>query len=357
MALMGKIDDFGIVEIFQLISQQQRSGILTIENNGKKAHIFFSNGMISKACPFYLSPKKEPFGDAAFKARFVTEEQLQRVLGTQKEQLKNIEEIFLDMNLLSSSQIQKINAYLLVETLFDVLQWKSGEYEFSLKEIEHDKRVSALVPTEHILLDSLRMIDEEPELYQKIPHMGIVFQKKILDETLLAGIDELTINEKIVFRSIDGIKNVQDIICQNLLCRYDTLKALHRLLAGNFIKKIAVTKTLSLKPQIKRNHWQYVLYGVFPVVFVLFLFGLRTLLHPSLRHDITSCKKIFAKTQSQKIKNALNVYFLKIGKYPERLKDLVAAGLLKKDDLGYFEEDVFFYHLQADGSYRLDDVP
>jgi hypothetical protein len=35
----------------------------------------------------------------------------------------------------------------------------------------------------------------------------------------------------------------------------------------------------------------------------------------------------------------------------------VAAGLLKKDDLGYFEEDAFFYHLQADGSYRLDDVP
>ena len=66
MALKGKIDDFGIVEIFQLISQQQRSGVLTIQSSEKKADILFSNGMISKARPFYLSPKRDPFGDAAF---------------------------------------------------------------------------------------------------------------------------------------------------------------------------------------------------------------------------------------------------------------------------------------------------
>ena len=109
MALRGKIDDFGIVEIFQLISQQQRSGVLTIQSSGKKVDVILANGMISKACHFDLSLKRDPFGDAVVKARLVTEEELQRALAKHNESLKNLEEVFLDMNLLSVGQIQKIN--------------------------------------------------------------------------------------------------------------------------------------------------------------------------------------------------------------------------------------------------------
>ena len=357
MALKGKIDDFGIVEIFQLISQQQRSGVLTIQSSGKKADVIFANGMISKACPFYLSLTRDPFGDAAVKARLVTEEELQRALAKHNESFKNLEEVFLDMNLLSVGQIQKINNYLLVETLHDVLQWKSGEYEFSLKEIEHDKRLSTISTTEHILLDLLRMIDEEPELYQKIPHFGIVFKKNPLDEKKMAVIDELTINEKTIYRLVDGIRTAQDIIYQSVLGRYNTLKALHSLLEGHFIKKIAAKKEPYLKPLIKKKYWQYVSYGIFPIIIVLLLLGLRLLLSPSLSEDVASYKKVFAKTQSQKIKNALNVYFLKSGNYPVSLDDLVHAGLIKKDDLTYPGGVKYDYHLQADGSYRLEDAP
>ena len=357
MALRGKIDDFGIVEIFQLISQQQRSGVLTIQSSGKKADVIFANGMISKACPFDLSLKRDPFGDAAVKARLVTEEELQRALGKHNESLKNLEEVFLDMNLLSVGQIQKINDFLLVETLYDVLQWKSGDYEFSLKEIEHDKRFSTINTTEHIILDLLRMLDEEPELYQKIPRFDIVFQKNPLDEKTLTGIDELTINEKTIYRLVDGIKTTQDIICQSLLGRYNTLKALHSLLEGHFIKKIAGEKAPSLKPPIKKNYWQYVSYGIFPIIIVLLLLGLRLLWSPSLSEDIAAYEKVFAKTQSQKIKNALNVYFLKSGSYPASLDALVHAGLIKKDDLTYPGGVKYSYHLQADGSYRLENAP
>jgi competence protein ComGC len=84
---------------------------------------------------------------------------------------------------------------------------------------------------------------------------------------------------------------------------------------------------------------------------------LRLLLSPSLSDDIASYKKVFAKTQFQKIKNALNVYFLKTGNYPVSLEDLVYAGLIKKDDLTYPGGVKYGYHLQADGGYRLEDAP
>ena len=354
MALRGKIDDFGIVEILQLISQQQRSGVLTIQSGGKMADVIFVNGMVSKACPFYLSPRNDPFGEAAVKARLVSEEGLQRVLAKQSEKLKSVEEVFLDMNLLSIGQLQKLNEYLLVETLYDVLQWKSGDYEFSLKEVDHDKRLNTLHNTEHIILDLLRMIDEEPELSQKIPHLGIVFQKNPLDEKTLAGINELSIDEKNIYRLVDGFKSTQDIVCQSLLGRYNTLKALVTLLEAQFIKKIAVIKTPSLTPPRTKNYRQYFCYGAFPILIVLLLFGIRLLWSPSLSDDILLCKKIFAKTQTQKIRNALNVYFLKCGNYPAGLEDLVKVGLINEGD--FVGGINYGYQIQADGSYRLYDA-
>ncbi len=89
----------------------------------------------------------------------------------------------------------------------------------------------------------------------------------------------------------------------------------------------------------------------------MFLLGLRLLWSPSLSDDIASYQQVIAKTQSQKIKNALNVYFLKSGNYPASLDDLVHASLIKKDDLTYPGGVKYAYHLQPDGSYRLENAP
>ena len=97
MALQGKIDDFGIAEIFQLISQQQRSGALLIKSEGKAAEVIFFNGMVVKTTPFYLSPKSDPFSETAFNAQLVDEEGLQKALEKQEENFGSIEDAFFDL--------------------------------------------------------------------------------------------------------------------------------------------------------------------------------------------------------------------------------------------------------------------
>jgi len=353
MALMGKIDDFSIVEIFQLISQQQRSGVLTIQSNEKTAEVVFVNGMLSKAYPFYMSPKRNSFGDAAIKARLVNEEGLQRALQKQKENLKSLEESFFDLTLLSQGQIQKINDTLMIETLYDTLQWKSGEYSFTIKEYEHDKRFGTLMSTEHMLLDVLRMIDEEPELLQQISHYGIVFQKILLTEKNIELFDEMGTNEKIIYKFVDGTKTAQDIINQSILGRHNTAKALLSLLGGKYIKKVSEKKISLPKLVVKKNYWEYAAYGLLPIIIVIFLLGLRLIIFSSPVKDTITYKKALAKAHSQVIKNALNVYFLKIGKFPFALSELTEKGLIRKEYLNGPGGIKYDYHIRDDGGYLL----
>ena len=46
MALEGRIKDFGLADIFQLIQLQKKTGVLTVKNDQQKAAILFEGGMI-----------------------------------------------------------------------------------------------------------------------------------------------------------------------------------------------------------------------------------------------------------------------------------------------------------------------
>ena len=49
MALQGTLKDFGIADIFQLIGQQTKTGVLHLKSRDEEVHIAFSNGAIVRA--------------------------------------------------------------------------------------------------------------------------------------------------------------------------------------------------------------------------------------------------------------------------------------------------------------------
>jgi len=58
------------------------------------------------------------------------------------------------------------------------------------------------------------------------------------------------------------------------------------------------------------------------------------------------------KTQLERIKNALEIYYLEKGQYPSQLEDLISAKLLQKSDLFYRKGVSYQYELK-DGKYYL----
>jgi len=361
--LKGNIDEYGVADIFQLIGQQARSGVLTIRSSKKSIEVIFVEGMISRSHPAYYTQKQNPLGECGLKARLITEKNLQKAIVVQERTMKPLEDVLMDLKFLDQIHIQKLYDFLLWETLYEALQWKSGDYEFVAEDIKHDERFSDLVSVDHILLDVLRMIDEEPDLLRRIASYSITFQKVETNggsEPLpihADGDDEETY-EDIVWGLVNGENTVQDIIDQSLLGRYHTLNALISLIDSGKIRKSVTAKIAPQKPVIReRRLMAYVSCGIIPIL-VLAIIALRggATVFPAW-HAVQGDVLLQAQASSRlaRISNALNAYCLCFGEFPLSLEKLVEDGLLAEEDLIAPGGSQYRYaRLNETGSFRIE---
>jgi hypothetical protein len=68
--------------------------------------------------------------------------------------------------------------------------------------------------------------------------------------------------------------------------------------------------------------------------------------------DIEIPMHVVHKAQLDRVKNALELYYLEKGQYPSRLDELISAKLLQKSDLFYRKGASYQYELK-DGKYLL----
>jgi hypothetical protein len=368
MALQGNLRDFSITEILQLIGQQLKTGILKIHAGKKLIEIYFVDGMIvhvSSNC----RGKKDLIGEVLVKAQFITEEQLDRVLRIQKETLKYIGEIFVELQLLTKEDLLKVISTQVYETIYDLFWWEEGEFSFDLKLVESYKKVPFALSTEQVMLNILRMVDEWSEIEKKIFSPQLVFRKTREGERVSAGAlalpsdikKELTAEQESVYKLVDGSRTVQDLIDRSLLGKFNASEVLAYLLEVGLIEIVTV-RTQSFAQKVGRIHFKEFLpissfAGLLLLVFLLLIFSMPDFLHQFFTSKIERVRieipvHFVHRAQLDRIKNALEVYNLEKGSYPNQLEELVSAHLLRKSDLFYRKGISYQYELR-DGKYYL----
>ncbi len=77
MSLEGKLKDFGIADILQLLAQQQKSGLLLVERTSESAEIYFLNGLVIET---RSSQHSDRLGEMLIRGGYVTREQVNAAL-------------------------------------------------------------------------------------------------------------------------------------------------------------------------------------------------------------------------------------------------------------------------------------
>jgi len=380
MALQGDIKDFSVVDILQLLSQQQKSGILSISDKGNDVQVFFDRGKIISSNSTKRNVE-EHLGEMLLKANLINRLQLQKVLEIQRETLKQIGDILIENDYITTNDLKYFLKLQTHETIFNLLSWKKGNYNFSQRLISYNTKIVDPINTEHFLMDCLRMVDELPDIRKKIGSNNIVFDKvpgaeenisswkvhssdnAIEAETLFTDQSDkpkdeetITAEEKKVFSFVDGKQTVQDIINLSLIGEFETTKALASLLKSGLIEvshekqveKSLITETISPKNILLETTFFAILLGL-----ILFL----ALLYPRIVSNATlsdSNKALLDYPQTrlelQSIAIDLSTFYLLKSRYPTDLSELYRDGFMKNVREGW--EKRFAYSSSGD-SYRL----
>jgi len=330
--LEGTINEFSVADVLQLICQQQKSGVLTVEHKGQKEAIHIEEGKIVSA-----GPAKYRLGEMLVRAHKLTPEDLQRALYKQEETYELLGEILIKQGSITTECLVRAINNQIYETLYDVFQWKEGTYQFNPQLKNRTSSSFKPMNFQSVLLDVLRMIDEWPEVHSFIPSFDIRFQKNLTmhDENLQG-------EALLVHNLINGTRTVQEIIDESLLGRFNTCKILSEFLQAAYISKASFTPVAPRKSRMGIYYKKVLAACHYALPTAIFLVlgalvfsapqNILPILSPGLIKqsyltDYLNNARLF------RIDNALEIYKIRHGANPGSLQELITSGILNPDDL------------------------
>ena len=372
MALEGRIKDFGLADIFQLIHLQKKTGVLTVKNDRQKVTTLFEEGMVVGADTNDREPG-DRMGELLVGTGKLTSAQLHEALKLQQQHGGKFGKILEGKGWIKKEELGKILQLQVQETIFRLFSWEEGHYAFEPKSVDYNREYINPINTEFVLMEGVRRIDEWPMIKKMIPSLDIVFEAALQDaarsqvrsqagdkagemaietsDSSSSGAIELTQEERQVLGLVDGIKDITTITDFSQRGEFETCKALAGLLRAGLIRvketgakgtpktKAAIGTTSRMLFDTARQAARWAIYLTTTVVLAAFVtlayqYRHNLLSSMSSAYDgFTEIKSTEARWALGTVRMQLLMYYLENHAYPKDLDTLVQQGYLSSKDI------------------------
>ena len=367
MALEGTLRDFSLADIFQLIGIQKKTGVLTLRQAGEVVTVSFLNGSVVSA-DSANKRLEDRLGNVLVKSGRLSQVRLQDALKVQRATLQRLGHILVRGRYIEENDLREALRLQVSQIVYRLFRWKDGDYQFSQEDtVDYDREHFTPLNSETILMEGIRMIDEWPIIERKIRSFDMVFRKTRpdlqpvitdtddgdpadLDSALSPGRREaaaaddpvrLRRDEARLYELLDGHRSVQEVIDRGRMGDFDSCRILYDLLSRNLIAAVDATPAapsevrvrvrvpVRVGPAIERMAYLALAAAVAVSIATIDrspLSGGPLRLVPPVAVDRIG--DLIARSRLERLDEAVRVYFLQKGFYPDDLADLVKGGLV-----------------------------
>jgi len=251
VGLSGNLVDFGIADVFQLIGQQRKTGVLELRNGEVRAQLVFWNGMVVTAAPAVSRAGDiDPVADRLVRCGLLPRERAGEAMTLCKASAQTLPRVLVDRGWLDTATVREAEELVTRDTIFEVLRWHEGSFDFRASEVNPDRSPTDMLGAEQILMDGLRMVDEWQSHRALVPSESAVYTRtgsfeRFLESQPHIGADERQCAER-VFALVDGKKSARRIIDLARLGTFDGVRCLADLHQGGAIRALSSGETASL---------------------------------------------------------------------------------------------------------------
>src|SRR5659263_373948 len=159
MILWGKISQFSVFMVLQLLSGYRKSGLLELEDNDERAIIYLKDGYIEAVS---VPRSDHLLGARLVKAGLITQADLRKIIIASA--LKEKRE-FLGITLMNSEMIEKqaiadVISDQAYENTLELSNWVEGTFKFVIPTKPVVFPISPHINVQHLLLETSRRLDE-----------------------------------------------------------------------------------------------------------------------------------------------------------------------------------------------------
>lgn len=152
----GNLKSIGLFTILQILSSDNKSGILQFTNGQKRKAICLKKGKI-------IAGSGQPglqLGQLLYQRGLISPEALLQVLDKAKKAGKRVGEMLLALGYLNEDTLKELIHHQVREVVFDLLGWTEGDFHYQECQVEFDDLVVQDINAIQLLLESAVKKDE-----------------------------------------------------------------------------------------------------------------------------------------------------------------------------------------------------
>ncbi|MCB9655892.1 MAG: DUF4388 domain-containing protein [Deltaproteobacteria bacterium] len=246
--MRGRIEDFGLADLLQIILAGQRSGRLTCQGHDDEIVVLFRQSWIVSA-ERPQRPNAAALASRLVRAGIINQAQFGEILKERAETDEAVGEILERKGWVDIDTLSRFATLLAADTVFDLFTWRSGVYAFSDEEIAHEDRWVRPISADFVLVNGIRFVEEWPFIRARVPSYRLLVADRLplpppkeelfdpfgMPQPEDEGTIELGADERIVHEICEPGVNVRTIIDRSPLGRLDTFRRLSNLVEGGYI--------------------------------------------------------------------------------------------------------------------------
>jgi hypothetical protein len=307
MPLTGNLETFNLNSIFQLLSDDQKTGVLKVRNQDKEIRIYIKDGEIIYATG---SQKRDRLGQFLKNNDLISQKQLLASLKKANTEKKALGKILIEQGILSSQKLKEIIQQQIEFLIFNLFLWDQGEFEYNDSALNLKGMIVAKINVVGLLLEASRRIDEISILKKHIPSDMLVYRitGKVSDK------DGVTLKsaELRILGLLDGQRSLRQVIRKGGFDEYSAYKSVYSLLSCGLIESVETKSKAPAKEPAKEPKNYATIIGVYNnILQILFRniegeLGKQALAIFDESKQVAACQpyEIF---RNYKVKNAIDV--------------------------------------------------
>jgi uncharacterized protein DUF4388 len=336
--LSGKLSDFGIADVFQLIGQQRKTGALELKSGSVRAQLTFDRGqVVSAGISTGRAKELDPLVDRLVRCGHLTRERADEAISTARASAQTVARTLVARGWLDGATVRAALDLVTRDAIFDVLRWQSGTFDFHAQSVDHDRDPTELLGAEQILMDGLRMVDEWHSFAQLVPSEDTVFARSEDSVAPVGG------ESARVLALIDGRLSARRVIDLARVSTFDGMRVLSELRRAGAIRAVVSEDAPPLRRSLRSvSLGGAALRGLVAALVPLALLGgvtwqIAAAPGPAMvadrkieRSSLASLRDDYA---MRAVRNALEAYRLAHGRWPGDLDELAREGLVAPETL------------------------
>ena len=233
--LQGRLGNFAISDILQMISFSGKTGTLTLIQGWNTRTITFEQGRIVYVAAGARLPgmfdllmrtgRLQRYQVEGFRAR--------RPGKTDEEMLAEL----VQRQLLSKQDLDRCNELLLETAVYTLFLWRNCEFTFTAGEVILEGGIGLTVDGNHLIIEGTRRVDEWIEISPYVPSVFMIFRKRpnLVDRPVPA-------DHRQIYDLVDGQRDVINLSRAANTTQFDTARHLYELAKGKYVETLPPNK-------------------------------------------------------------------------------------------------------------------